>query len=124
MADETPTYEQIDYSQILADIDGDIVALESKVDTLSGEAGVAVDNSAVVDAVEKGFGSLNGKVDSLAAAVESGSSADVGSDGEIAELQQLVALADVLLIVLVLFLAVNAGLTFGGQVTRWLRERG
>lgn len=116
--------QQVDYSQSIADIQTSIDALKDSVDSLSDVVDASNDSQVVVKAVNDGAVSIGGKIDALASSVDPGNSADVDYSGAIAELQQLVGTVDILLIVLIVMVAVQAGLTFGGQLTSWLRSRG
>lgn len=107
MADET--------SQISVALD----ALSTKIDEVSSSIGTAHDVS-VVDSL----GAINEQLNSLAAASNSILDGNVDYTSSIDRLSTLLAYGDMLLMVLIVFLAVGMGIYVGTIVTNWLKTRG
>lgn len=92
-------------------------AAEQVADSFDSEAVLSAIEG-VTDRVEVMDGRLNNIADTLSAA----SATDIDYSGHLEQIAQLLALADVLLLIVGVVLFLIAGLVFGNALTRWLRS--
>ena len=117
IADDAQQIETVDYSQPIGEISQTLSEIQSELSEIQADK----DDSESLKVIEKELKSISGTVDEISANSVSTVDGDVDYSNQINGICQLLTYSNMLLIAVLLFAVVGAGIKVGGLVTSHLK---